>query len=151
MLVITNLESITVHRKENDMATAKNKAAPAVKKAAPAAKAIVAKAAITNIKVTKSSTATRGRISQRFKYTDKELSGTKVKTPQFVALVISIQDIEEKSFNRDNFTMQQVVDLGVEEGHISMPNTKNPEKQKKRIVACYKKTLIDEGFIVEVK
>ena len=29
--------------------------------------------------------------------------------------------------------------------------TKNPEKQKKRIVACYKKTLVDEGFIVEVK
>ena len=95
--------------------------------------------------------AVRGRIAQQFKYTGKELSGTKVKTPQFVALVISIQDIEDKSFNRDSFNMQQVVDLGVSEGHISMPNTKNPEKQKKRIVACYKKTLVDEGFVEEVK
>lgn len=131
------------------MAVAKKKAAPAVKKAAPAAKAIVAK--VLTVKVKAPQPAVRGRIAQKFKYTGKELSGTKIKTPQFVALVISIQDIEDKSFNRDSFVMQQVVDLGVEEGHISMPNTKNPEKQKKRIVACYKKTLVDEGFIVEVK
>jgi len=31
-----------------------------------------------------------------------------------------------------------------------MPNTKNPEKQKKRIIACYKKALIEEGFIVSL-
>jgi hypothetical protein len=61
-----------------------------------------------------------------------------------------MQDIESKEFDPKNFTMQEVVDLGVEEGHISMPNTKNPEKQKKRIIACYKKPLIEEGFIVSL-
>ena len=131
------------------MAVAKKTAAPAAQKTT--ASAVKVKASVAKITVKAAEPAVRGRIAQKFKYTGKELSGTKVKTPQFVALVISIQDIEDKSFNRDSFVMQQVVDLGVEEGHISMPNTKNPEKQKKRIVACYKKTLVDEGFIVEVK
>tara|TARA_R110002072_G_scaffold118995_1_gene251579 strand:- start:25 stop:414 length:390 start_codon:yes stop_codon:yes gene_type:complete len=129
------------------MAVAKKKAAPKV----DAAKNVKTVAKVLTVNVKAPQPAIRGRIAQKFKYTGKELSGTKVKTPQFVALVISIQDIEDKSFNRDSFVMQQVVDLGVEEGHISMPNTKNPEKQKKRIVACYKKTLVDEGFIEEVK
>ena len=131
------------------MAVAKKKAAPALKVDAVKSVKDVAKVLTVNVKAPQP--AVRGRIAQQFKYTGKELSGTKVKTPQFVALVFSIQDIEDKSFNRDSFIMQQVVDLGVSEGHISMPNTKNPEKQKKRIVACYKKTLVDEGFIVEVK
>ena len=131
------------------MAAAKKTAATAVTKTT--ASAVKVKASVAKITVKAPQPAVRGRIAQKFMYTGKELSGTKIKTPQFVALVISIQDIEDKSFNRDSFVMQQVVDLGVEEGHISMPNTKNPEKQKKRIVACYKKTLVDEGFIEEVK
>jgi len=129
------------------MATAKKAAAPAVKKAAPAKKAA---ATVTTITVKAPETAKRGRIAQKFAYTGRELSETKVKTPQFQALVISMQDIESKEFDSKNFTMQEVVDLGVEEGHISMPNTKNPEKQKKRIIACYKKALIEEGFIVSL-
>ncbi len=130
------------------MATAKKAAAPAAKKkAAPAKKAA---ATVTTITVKAPETAKRGRVAQKFAYTGKQLSETKVKTPQFQALVISMQDIENKEFDPKNFTMQEVVDLGVEEGHISMPNTKNPEKQKKRIIACYKKPLIEEGFIVSL-
>ncbi len=128
------------------MATAKKEAAPAAPKK-PAAKKV---AKVSAIKVTKAPAASRGRAAQHFKYTGKQLGETTVKTPQFQALIISMQDIEATEFNRDDFTMQQVADLGVQEGHISMPNTKNPEKQKKRIIACYKKALIDEGFIVQL-
>ena len=128
------------------MAVAKKAAA---KKPTAAAKK-PAKATVTKITVKAPDPAKRGRVAQKFAYTGKQLSETRVKTPQFQALVISMQDIESKEFDPQNFAMQEVVDLGVEEGHISMPNTKNPEKQKKRIIACYKKALIEEGFIVSL-
>ena len=118
------------------MATAKKAAAPAVKKAAPAKKAA---ATVTTITVKAPETAKRGRVAQKFAYTGKQLSETKVKTPQFQALVISMQDIESKEFDRKSFTMQEVVDLGVEEGHISMPNTKTQKNRKSALSRVTKK------------
>jgi hypothetical protein len=108
------------------------------------------KAVVTKITVAAPTGKTQGRVAKRFRYTGKKASETKPQTPQFVALVHSMQDIEDKSFDKESCTLQQVVDLGVEEGHISMPYTKNPEKQKKRIVACYKGRLLEERYIEEV-
>ena len=58
--------------------------------------------------------------------------------------------MEDKSFDKKNFDLLSLGRLCVKEGHLAMPHTKNPEKQMRRIVACYKQRLIDEGYITRV-
>ena len=92
-----------------------------------------------------------GRALQRFAYTGKKADALKPPTPQCLALVHGMSgDLESKAFNAKDFTLQQLVDLCVEEGILSMPNTKKPENQKRRIIACYKQRLVDEGFIKRI-
>ena len=88
----------------------------------------------------------RGRSAHRYSYTGKSAAETKPQTPQYVAMINGMQDIEDASFDRKNFDLYELVDLCVKEGHLDMPHTKNPEKQKKRIVACYKMRLASEGY-----
>jgi len=85
--------------------------------------------------------------AQRFEYTGKLASETKQKTPQFVAMITAMQDIEDTGFDSKNFELLELVRLAVKEGHLAMPNTKNPEKQMRRIVAYYKGRLVEEGYI----
>ena len=59
----------------------------------------------------------------------------------------SATDIETKEFDIQSFPISQLVDLAVEEGHLDMARTKNPEKQKKRIANEYTKDLLAEGLI----
>ena len=89
----------------------------------------------------------RGRSARRDSYPGKSAAETKPQTPQYVAMINGMQDIEASSFDRKNFDLYELVDLCVKEGHLDMPHTKNPEKQKKRIVACYKMRLASEGYI----
>ena len=92
-----------------------------------------------------------GRALQRFAYTGKKADELKPPTPQCLALVHGMSgDVESEAFNAKDFTLQQLVDLCVEEGVLSMPNTKKPENQKRRIIACYKQRLVDEGFIKRI-
>ena len=93
---------------------------------------------------------TRGRVAQSFAYTGKEAGETRPQTPQFIAMICGIQDMEDKSFDKKNFDLLSLVRLCVKEGHLAMPHTKNPEKQMRRIVACYKQRLIDEEYITLV-
>jgi hypothetical protein len=90
----------------------------------------------------------RGRTAHRFSYTGKSAMETKPQTPQFVAMINGMQDIEDPSFDRSNFDLYTLVDFCVKEGHLDMPHTKNPDKQKRRIVACYKARLASEGYVV---
>ncbi len=85
--------------------------------------------------------------AHRFEYTGKLASETKQKTPQFVAMITAMQDIEDKTFDPKGFELLELVRLAVKEGHLAMPNTKNPEKQMRRIVAYYKGRLVEEGYI----
>ena len=92
-----------------------------------------------------------GRALQRFVYTDKKAEELKPPTPQCLALIHGMSgDIESKTFDVKDFTLQLLVDLCVEEGVLAMPNTKKPENQKKRIIACYKQRLVEEGFIKRI-
>ena len=93
---------------------------------------------------------TRGRVAQSFAYTGKEAGDTRPQTPQFIAMICGIQDMEDKTFDKKNFDLLSLVRLCVKEGHLAMPHTKNPEKQMRRIVACYKQRLIDEEYITLV-
>ena len=93
---------------------------------------------------------TRGRVAQSFAYTGKKAGETRPQTPQFIAMICGIQDMEDKSFDKKNFDLLSLVRLCVKEGHLAMPHTKNPEKQMRRIVACYKQRLIDEEYITRV-
>jgi len=93
---------------------------------------------------------TRGRVAQSFAYTGKKAGETRPQTPQFIAMICGIQDMEDKSFDKKNFDLLSLVRLCVKEGHLAMPHTKNPEKQMRRIVACYKQRLIDEEYITLV-
>ena len=93
---------------------------------------------------------TRGRVAQSFAYTGKKAGEPRPQTPQFIAMICGIQDMEDKSFDKKNFDLLSLVRLCVKEGHLAMPHTKNPEKQMRRIVACYKQRLIDEGYITRV-
>ena len=92
-----------------------------------------------------------GRALQRFAYTSKLAADAKTKAPQFVAVIHGMSgDIESKEFNSKDFTLQSCLDLCVDEGILSMPNTKKPENQKKRIIACYKQRWVEEGFIKRI-
>ena len=92
-----------------------------------------------------------GRALQRFAYTGKLAADAKTKAPQFVAVIHGMSgDIESKEFNSKDFTLQSCLDLCVDEGILSMPNTKKPENQKKRIIACYKQRWVEEGFIKRI-
>ena len=92
-----------------------------------------------------------GRALQRFAYTGKLAADSKTKAPQFIAVVHGMSgDIESKEFNSKDFTLQSCLDLCVDEGILSMPNTKKPENQKKRIIACYKQRWVEEGFIKRI-
>ena len=92
-----------------------------------------------------------GRALQRFAYTGKLAADAKTKAPQFVAGIHGMSgDIESKEFNSKDFTLQSCLDLCVDENILSMPNTKKPENQKKRIIACYKQRWIEEGFIKRI-
>ena len=92
-----------------------------------------------------------GRALQRFTYTGKLAADAKTKAPQFVAVIHGMSgDIESKEFNSKDFTLQSCLDLCVDENILSMPNTKKPENQKKRIIACYKQRWIEEGFIKRI-
>tara|TARA_R110000751_G_scaffold224009_1_gene326077 strand:- start:177 stop:551 length:375 start_codon:yes stop_codon:yes gene_type:complete len=116
------------------------------------------KPSVTEKKVTLATTVTipapvkttRGRVAQSFAYTGKEAGETRPQTPQFIAMICGIQDMEDKSFDKKNFDLLSLVRLCVKEGHLAMPHTKNPEKQMRRIVACYKQRLIDEEYITLV-
>ena len=116
------------------------------------------KPSVTEKKVTLATTVTipapvkttRGRVAQSFAYTGKEAGDTRPQTPQFIAMICGIQDMEDKSFDKKNFDLLSLVRLCVKEGHLAMPHTKNPEKQMRRIVACYKQRLIDEEYITLV-
>ena len=92
-----------------------------------------------------------GRALQRFAYTGKLAADAKTKAPQFVAVIHGMSgDIESKEFNSKDFTLQSCLDLCVDENILSMPNTKKPDNQKKRIIACYKQRWIEEGFIKRI-
>tara|TARA_R110002020_G_scaffold343540_3_gene557904 strand:+ start:945 stop:1334 length:390 start_codon:yes stop_codon:yes gene_type:complete len=92
-----------------------------------------------------------GRALQRFAYTGKRSDELKPQTPQCLALVHGMSgDLESKAFNDKDFTLQQLVDLCVDEDILSMPNTKKPDNQKRRIIACYKQRLVDEGYIKRI-
>jgi hypothetical protein len=88
-------------------------------------------------------TSSRGRTVHMYTYSGKSEAETKPRTPQMVGMIHGMQ---EKGTD-ETFDLYTLVDYCVLEGHISMPHTKDPTKQKKRIVACYKKRLEDEGFI----
>jgi hypothetical protein len=118
------------------------KSAVTTKKAAPAKRAL-----IKGIKVVVPEKKGKGAC---YAYTGKKLSEADT-TPQFRALITSMMDIEDKSFNQKNWSWKQLIDLGHSEGHIAMPRTKDVEKQKTRIWNCYKKRLLEEGFIETVK
>ncbi len=119
------------------------KSAAATKKAAPTKRALMK-----GIKVVVPEKKGKGAC---YAYTGKKLSEAERKTPQFVALITSMMDIEDKSFNQKNWSWKQLLDLGHSEGHITMPRAKDVEKQKTRIWNCYKKALLEEGFIETVK
>tara|TARA_R100000781_G_C3995369_1_gene98410 strand:+ start:90 stop:482 length:393 start_codon:yes stop_codon:yes gene_type:complete len=91
--------------------------------------------------------STRGRAKKLYRTTGKSISDVSKKTPQFRALGAGLEDIESKEFDRKSFSISQLVDLSVEEGHLDMARTKNPEKQKKRIANEYTKDLLAEGLI----
>ena len=130
------------------MATAKKKVVTAAtKKPTPrktAAKAKPAPVAKLSIPAPVKKSSSR---AHRFEYTGKLASETKQKTPQFVAMITAMQDIEDKTFDPKGFELLELVRLAVKEGHLAMPNTKNPEKQMRRIVAYYKGRLVEEGYI----
>jgi len=88
-------------------------------------------------------TSSRGRTVHMYTYSGKSEAETKPRTPQMVGMIHGMQ---EKG-TIEPFDLYTLVDYCVSEGHISMPHTKDPTKQKKRIVACYKKRLEEEGFI----
>mgnify|MGYP003127492943 CR=1 FL=1 len=90
---------------------------------------------------------TKGRAQKLYRKTDKSITEVSKKTPQFRALGVGLEDIESKDFDRKSFPISQLVNLSVEEGHLEMGRTKNPEKQKKRIANEYTKDLIAEGLI----
>jgi hypothetical protein len=132
------------------MATATKKAAPTAKKASPRKVAPAAKPApvaklLIPAPVQKSSSR-----AHRFEYTGKLASETRQKTPQFVAMIAAMQDIEDPKFDPKGFELLALVQLAVKEGHLAMPNTKNPDKQMRRIVAYYKARLIEEGYVKQV-
>ena len=140
------------------MPATKKKAAPAVK-----ADSAVGKATLKPVKVAKVpvvQATSKGKGMQRFKYTGKKAS-ERVKTAgQFIGLTQALEEnmgIEHKDFDRSSFTMAELMDYAVLEGHVEMRHDKDRDpvaeqarvnKQKKRIAAEYKKHLIEEGFIV---
>jgi hypothetical protein len=128
------------------MAKVATKATPKKVKASTAEKVTLAPAVAIPAPVK----TTRGRVAQSFAYTGKQAGETRPQTPQFVAMICGIQDMEDKSFDKKNFDLLSLVRLCVKEGHLAMPHTKNPEKQMRRIVACYKQRLIDEEYITLV-
>ena len=88
-------------------------------------------------------TSSRGRTVHMYKYSGKSEAETKPRTPQMVGMIHGMQE----SGWSEPFDLYTVVDYCILEGHISMPHTKDPTKQKTLIVACYKKRLEDEGCI----
>ena len=135
------------------MATAKKAAAPAApKKAAPAKKAPAKPTiSVANVPITKAPASKgRGRSQQNWSYTGKKLSETTKSTPQFRGLVEGLEEGREQGKWKTSFTMRDLVDYCVDEGFVSMPNTKNESKQKARIIAVYKPFLISEGYITDV-
>ena len=141
------------------MAVAKKKAAPTAKKAAPrksvtksvskvkAAPVTVSSLLATALEIPAPMTKTKRRTAHTFTYTGKLAADTRPQTPQFVALIHAMQDIEDSSFDSKNFDLHTLVNLAVKEGILEMKHTKKPEQQKTRIVNYYRQRLIDEGYV----
>jgi hypothetical protein len=135
------------------MATAKKAAAPAAsKKTAPAKKAPAKPTiSVANVPISKApATKGRGRSQQSWSYTGKKLSETSKSTPQFRGLVEGLEEGREQGKWETPFTMKDLVHYCVDEGFVSMPNTKNESKQKARIIAVYRPFLVSEGYITDV-
>ena len=141
------------------MAVAKKKAAPTAKKAAPrksvtksvskvkAAPVTVSSLLATALEIPAPIAKTRKRTAHRFSYTGKLAADTKPQTPQFVALIHAMQDIEDPTFDSKDFDLHTLVNLAVKEGILEMKHTKKPEQQKTRIVNYYRQRLVDEGYV----
>ena len=134
------------------MAVAKKKAAPTAKKAAPrksVTKSVskVKTAPVTALEIPAPIAKTRKRTAHRFSYTGKLAAETKPQTPQFVALIHAMQDIEDPTFDSKDFDLHTLVNLAVKEGILEMKHTKKPEQQKTRIVNYYRQRLVDEGYV----
>lgn len=134
------------------MATAKTKAAPTAKKAAPrksVTKSVskVKAAPVTALEIPAPIAKTRKRTAHKFSYTGKLAADTKPQTPQFVALIHAMQDIEDPTFDSKDFDLHTLVNLAVKEGILEMKHTKKPEQQKTRIVNYYRQRLVDEGYV----
>ena len=128
------------------MAAAKKKVAPATVKK-PVVSKTTPKAPAYVVRVPLPEASTKGRAKKLYQKTTKSITDGTKKTPQFRGLGNALEDIESKAFDRQSFSISQLVDLAVEEGHLDMTRTKNPEKQKKRIANEYTKDLIAEGLI----
>ena len=103
------------------MPATKKKAAPAVK-----ADSAVGKATLKPVKVAKVpvvQATSKGKGMQRFKYTGKKAS-ERVKTAgQFIGLTQALEEnmgIEHKDFDRSSFTIAELMDYAVLEGHVEM-------------------------------
>ncbi len=127
------------------MAAAKKVAKATTKK--PTVVKTVSKTPAPVVSVPLPEASTRGRARKLYKKTTKSIKDVDKKTPQFRGLGNALEDIESKEFDRQSFPISQLVDLAVEEGHLDMARTKNPEKQKKRIANEYTKDLLAEGLI----
>lgn len=133
------------------MATA-SKAESTAKKATPrktVTKAVstVKTAPVAKLEIPAPMAKTKRRTAHTFTYTGKLAADTRPQTPQFVALIHAMQDIEDSSFDSKNFDLHTLVNLAVKEGILEMKHTKKPEQQKTRIVNYYRQRLIDEGYV----